>query len=88
MSAFGETRTAEEWAEFDEETLTHELLLDVEDKYRPEIRKMERSVMLQVVDTMWKDHLLMMDRLRSSVGLMGYAQIDPKVCLLYTSRCV
>jgi preprotein translocase subunit SecA len=72
-------RTAEEWAEFDEETLTRELLRDVEDKFRPEIRRMERSVLLELVDTLWKDHLLMMDRLRSSVGLMGYAQIDPKV---------
>ncbi len=36
-------------------------------------------LLLQIVDTTWKDHLLVMDRLRSSVGLMGYAQVDPKV---------
>jgi preprotein translocase subunit SecA len=51
----------------------------VEDRYRPEMRRMERMLLLQIVDTTWKDHLLVMDRLRSSVGLMGYAQVDPKV---------
>jgi len=40
---------------------------------------MERSLLLQIVDMAWKDHLLTMDRLRSSVGLQGYAQKDPKV---------
>ncbi|WP_425617502.1 preprotein translocase subunit SecA [Anatilimnocola sp. NA78] len=71
--------TAEKMADLDAAELEHQLLIDVEDRYRPEIRRMERSVLLQVVDSMWKDHLLMMDRLRSSVGLVGYAQIDPKV---------
>ena len=40
---------------------------------------MERSLLLQIVDAAWKDHLLAMDHLRSSVGLAGYAQMDPKV---------
>ena len=40
---------------------------------------MERALVLQLLDTAWKDHLLAMDHLRSSVGLRGYAQIDPKV---------
>jgi preprotein translocase subunit SecA len=40
---------------------------------------MERSLVLQILDTAWKDHLLAMDHLRSSVGLRGYAQVDPKV---------
>ena len=35
--------------------------------------------MLQILDTAWKEHLLAMDHLRSSVGLRGYAQVDPKV---------
>jgi len=55
-------------------------LLDAyEERYRPEMRRMERAVLLQLVDTAWKDHLLSMDHLRSSVGLRGYAQVDPKV---------
>jgi preprotein translocase subunit SecA len=36
-------------------------------------------VLLQILDNSWKDHLLAMDHLRSSVGLRGYAQVDPKV---------
>ena len=36
-------------------------------------------MVLYVLDTMWKDHLLAMDHLRSSVSLRGYAQVDPKV---------
>ena len=40
---------------------------------------MERALVLQMLDTAWKDHLLAMDHLRSSVGLRGYAQVDPKV---------
>jgi preprotein translocase subunit SecA len=51
----------------------------VEDRYRPEMRRMERQLLLQLVDSTWKDHLLVMDHLRSSVGLKGWAQMDPKV---------
>ena len=51
----------------------------VEDRFRPEIRRMERALLLQILDQAWKEHLLTMDHLRSSVGLRGYAQIDPKV---------
>ncbi len=41
---------------------------------------MERALLLQICwTTAWKDHLLAMDHLRSSVGLRGYAQVDPKV---------
>jgi preprotein translocase subunit SecA len=43
------------------------------------MKRMERSVLLQILDNAWKDHLLAMDHLRSSVGLRGYAQVDPKV---------
>jgi len=51
----------------------------VEDRFRPEMRRMERALLLQILDSAWKEHLLTMDHLRSSVGLRGYAQIDPKV---------
>ena len=43
------------------------------------MRRVERALLLQIIDSAWKDHLLVMDRLRSSVGLAGYAQLDPKV---------
>ena len=51
----------------------------VDDRYHPEMRRMERQVLLNIVDDAWKSHLLTMDHLRSSVGLKGYAQMDPKV---------
>jgi preprotein translocase subunit SecA len=48
-------------------------------KYGDDMARMERAVVLQILDNAWKDHLLAMDHLRSSVGLRGYAQVDPKV---------
>ena len=50
-----------------------------DDDPRDEMKRMERAVLLQILDNSWKDHLLAMDHLRSSVGLRGYAQVDPKV---------
>ncbi|MHB1560450.1 MAG: preprotein translocase subunit SecA [Isosphaeraceae bacterium] len=47
--------------------------------YRPEMREMEKAVLLQILDSGWMEHLRAMDHLRSSIGLQGYAQIDPKV---------
>ena len=45
---------------------------------RPEMRGMERSLVLNQLDVSWKNHLYTMDHLRSTVGLRGYAQEDPK----------
>jgi preprotein translocase subunit SecA len=47
--------------------------------HRPEMREMEKAVLLQILDSSWMEHLRAMDHLRSSIGLQGYAQIDPKV---------
>ncbi|HUU59663.1 MAG TPA: SEC-C metal-binding domain-containing protein, partial [Phycisphaerae bacterium] len=69
----------EEIAGLDRRQLENRLTSAVEERFRPEMRKMERALVLQLVDTAWKDHLLSMDHLRSSVGLRGYAQVDPKV---------
>ena len=41
------------------------------------MRQLERVVMLQVIDTQWKDHLLSMDHLKEGIGLRGYGQRDP-----------
>jgi preprotein translocase subunit SecA len=70
---------AETIAELKRDELELALCNAVEDRYRPEMRRMERSLLLQLVDATWKDHLLVMDHLRSSVGLKGWAQMDPKV---------
>ena len=42
------------------------------------MRHLEKSVMLQVLDERWKEHLANMDHLRQGIGLRGYAQKDPK----------
>jgi preprotein translocase subunit SecA len=39
----------------------------------------ERDIMLQVVDTQWKDHLYSLDHLKEGIGLRGYGQRDPLV---------
>lgn len=66
-------------ASLDREGLALKIETLLEDHFRPEMRRMERALVLQILDTAWKDHLLSMDHLRSSVGLRGYAQVDPKV---------
>ncbi len=43
------------------------------------MRYHERMIMLSVLDTLWKDHLLNMDHLKEGIGLRGYAQRDPLV---------
>ena len=62
----------------DREALEQTLEAIVENHYHPEMRRMERDVLLSVVDAGWKDHLLAMDYLRSAVGQRGMAQLDPK----------
>ncbi len=42
------------------------------------MRRVEKGVMLEVLDTLWKEHLAAMDYLRKGIGLRGYAQKDPK----------
>ncbi len=45
----------------------------------PRMREFERIIMLQVIDSQWKDHLLGMDYLKEGIGLRGYGQRDPLV---------
>ncbi|WP_018954229.1 preprotein translocase subunit SecA [Thioalkalivibrio sulfidiphilus] len=50
-----------------------------EDKVGAEtMRRIEKDVMLQVLDSHWKEHLAAMDYLRQGIGLRGYAQRNPK----------
>ena len=43
------------------------------------LRRVERDVMLQIVDGQWKDHLYSLDHLKEGIGLRGYGQRDPLV---------
>ncbi len=44
-----------------------------------DFRQLERFIMLQTVDNLWKDHLLSMDHLKEGIGLRGYAQQNPLI---------
>jgi len=60
--------------------LARERYEEREQVWGPErMRFHERMIMLQVVDTKWKDHLLTMDHLKEGIGLRGYGQRDPLV---------
>jgi len=45
----------------------------------PMMRWLERRIILDIVDTQWKDHLLTLDHLKEGIGLRGYGQKDPLV---------
>ena len=88
----GLTQTALDWKE---ENLIHldrdalynalkeELMKAYEAKEKaltPEVtRNLERAVILQMVDTQWKDHLLSMDHLKEGIGLQSYGGKDPLI---------
>ncbi|SUB81694.1 preprotein translocase subunit SecA [Pragia fontium] len=72
--------------ELHEETLRERILEESIKVYRDKeevvgdemMRNFEKGVMLQTLDTMWKEHLAAMDYLRQGIHLRGYAQKDPK----------
>ncbi|WP_294966062.1 preprotein translocase subunit SecA [uncultured Gilliamella sp.] len=69
-----------------EETLRERILQIAQDSYQEKensagseaFRHFEKSVMLQTLDNLWKEHLAAMDYLRQGIHLRGYAQKDPK----------
>ena len=69
-----------------EENLRERILQLAQDKYLEKenaagadaFRQFEKNVMLQTLDTLWKEHLAAMDYLRQGIHLRGYAQKDPK----------
>jgi preprotein translocase subunit SecA len=53
---------------------------DKEKQLTPDLlRWLERRIILDVVDSQWKDHLLSLDHLKEGIGLRGYGQKDPLV---------
>ena len=77
--ALGHPVTAEDLGSLSPGEIRDTLLNAIDARYRPEMREMEKSVLLDILDSSWMEHLRTMDHLRSSIGLQGYAQIDPKV---------
>jgi preprotein translocase subunit SecA len=76
-----------EFREMGVEALKEDLLKRVQEAYHRKeqelgpslMRQLEKMVMLRVIDTHWKDHLLAMDYLKEGIGLRGYGQKDPLV---------
>ncbi|MDA0997930.1 MAG: preprotein translocase subunit SecA [Proteobacteria bacterium] len=88
LRIFGLDLPVREWAK--EEGIADEeirqRLLDITDRKMaekaanvgPEIMRMvEKSLLLQILDQTWKEHLLSLDHLRQGIGLRAYAQRDP-----------
>lgn len=87
---FGIETNVKGWLEQDsslhEETLRQKILDHIVSAYKEKeqeagaetMRHIEKAVMLQVLDTQWKEHLAMMDQLRQGIHLRGYAQKNPK----------
>jgi preprotein translocase subunit SecA len=80
---------AQEWLEADdklhEEALREKIVGAVQAAYDakseqvgPDMHKIEKQIMLQVLDTLWKEHLSTMDHLRQGIHLRAYAQKNPK----------
>ena len=69
-----------------EEILKEKILNEFENAYNEKeekfgselMRQLERTIMLQILDSKWVEHLLEMDHLREGIHLRGYAQQDPK----------
>ena len=69
-----------------EETLRERILQQAIETYQRKeevvgvemMRNFEKGVMLQTLDSLWKEHLAAMDYLRQGIHLRGYAQKDPK----------
>lgn len=79
----------QEWLDSDdnlhEEELREKICSEVQAAYEvkaeavgPDMRKIEKQIMLQVLDTLWKEHLATMDHLRQGIHLRAYAQKNPK----------
>jgi preprotein translocase subunit SecA len=68
-----------------EEILREKILEEVQSAYDkksadvgPDMRRIEKQIMLQILDTLWKEHLATMDHLRQGIHLRAYAQKNPK----------
>lgn len=87
---FGQKLPVSDWlnsnANLDDNSLTYKILEHIRKAHLEKenlissanMRLFEKSVMLNTLDNLWKEHLSTMDYLRQSIHLRGYAQKDPK----------
>jgi len=76
---FNANLAPDEFSKSDRHTIEQQVRSALDRKYRLEIHDAERNVSLNTLDTAWKTHLYFMDQLKSGIGLVSYAQKDPKV---------
>ncbi len=77
--------TPEETETFNAEDIEEKVVTLVKDSYESKeerlgeelLRQLEKIIMLQTIDVLWKDHLLNMDHLKEGIGLRGYGQKNP-----------
>ena len=62
----------DEFAPLERDALAHRVEAQLEERFRPEMRRMERALMLQILDTAWKEHLLSMDHLFRESGALKF----------------
>jgi preprotein translocase subunit SecA len=89
-SEFGLELPVQEWLDNEDDLHEEPLRERIVDKARAVLeekraalgedlnKRLQRDVMLQVLDSQWKEHLAAMDYLRQGIGLRGYAQRNPK----------
>ena len=86
---FGLSLPVAQWLDEDdtlhEESLRQRIVGAVQSAYDekaegigPGMRQLEKQIMLQVLDTLWKEHLQVMDQLRQGIHLRAYANKNPK----------
>ncbi|MGH1373822.1 MAG: preprotein translocase subunit SecA [Cellvibrionaceae bacterium] len=89
QAEFGLPLPIAQWLEEDkklhEENLSEKILSEIQtaydnkcDHFGPIMREVERQIMLNVLDMLWKEHLANMDHLRQGIGLRAFAQKNPK----------
>jgi len=71
-------KSREDLEDFITESAIH-IYREKADKVGPEFNNIQRFVMLESIDGLWKDHLLRMDHLKEGIGLRGYAQENPLI---------
>ncbi len=88
IELFGLELPVEDWAREEgiaEEEVEHRVLKATDEKsaakvaqYGPDaMRYVEKAILLQTLDSLWREHIAMLDHLRSVIGFRGYGQRDP-----------
>ena len=90
QSDFGQYFAIQAWLNADSSLSNHlisnKVLKEVQEEYQkkcnyvgPSMKDFERQIILQVIDSNWKDHLGAIEYLRQSISLRGYANKNPKL---------